>query len=68
MAAIDDNVLDPDTEYGLLNGSDRAGLLLSSLGMNITQLVFQNMKDNDVKRMINAMSNVKRAPIWMVSS
>lgn len=66
MAAIDDNVLDPDTEYGLLNGSDRAGLLLSSLGMNITQLIFQNMKDNDVKRMINAMSNVKKAPIWMV--
>jgi flagellar motor switch protein FliG len=66
MAAIDDNQLDPDTEYGLLNGQDRAGLLLSSLGINITQLIFQNMKDNDVKRMINAMSNVKRAPIWMV--
>ena len=66
MAALDDNVLDPDTEYSLLNGQDRAGLLLSSLGMNITQLIFQNMKDNDVKRMINAMSNVKRAPIWMV--
>lgn len=64
--AAEDNQLDPDTEYGLLNGSDRAGLLLSSLGMNITQLIFQNMKDNDVKRMINAMSNVKRAPIWMV--
>ncbi len=66
MAALDDNTLDPDTEYALLNGQDRAGLLLSSLGMNITQLIFQNMKDNDVKRMINAMSNVKRAPIWMV--
>jgi flagellar motor switch protein FliG len=66
MAALDDNQLDPDTEYGLLNGQDRAGLLLSSLGMNITQLIFQNMKDNDVKRMINAMSNVKKAPIWMV--
>jgi flagellar motor switch protein FliG len=66
MAAADENNLDPDTEYGLLNGQDRAGLLLSSLGMNITQLIFQNMKDNDVKRMINAMSNVKRAPIWMV--
>lgn len=66
MAALDDNTLDPDTEYSLLNGQDRAGLLLSSLGMNITQLIFQNMKDNDVKRMINAMSNVKRAPIWMV--
>lgn len=64
MAAQDQ--LDPDTEYGLLSGQDRAGLLLSSLGMNITQLIFQNMKDNDVKRMINAMSNVKRAPIWMV--
>jgi flagellar motor switch protein FliG len=66
MAALDENELDPDTEYELLNGQDRAGLLLSSLGMNITQLIFQNMKDNDVKRMINAMSNVKRAPIWMV--
>jgi flagellar motor switch protein FliG len=65
MAAADE-LLDPDTEYSLLSGSDRAGLLLSSLGMNITQLIFQNMKDNDVKRMINAMSNVKRAPIWMV--
>lgn len=65
MAAADET-LDPDTEYSLLNGQDRAGLLLSSLGMNITQLIFQNMKDNDVKRMINAMSNVKRAPIWMV--
>lgn len=65
MAAAD-NVLDPDTEYSLLSGQDKAGLLLSSLGMNITQLIFQNMKDNDVKRMINAMSNVKRAPIWMV--
>ncbi len=64
MAA--DSTLDPDTEYSLLSGQDKAGLLLSSLGMNITQLIFQNMKDNDVKRMINAMSNVKRAPIWMV--
>jgi len=66
MAAEDQNQLDPDTEYSLMNGQDRASLLLSSLGMNITQLIFQNMKDNDVKRMINAMSNVKRAPIWMV--
>ncbi len=66
MAAEDQNQLDPDTEYSLMNGQDKASLLLSSLGMNITQLIFQNMKDNDVKRMINAMSNVKRAPIWMV--
>ena len=52
--------LDPDTEYSLLNGQDKASILLSSLGMNITQLIFSNMKDNDVKRMINAMANVKR--------
>lgn len=24
------------------------------------------MRDNDVKRMINAMSNIKKAPIWMI--
>jgi flagellar motor switch protein FliG len=66
MASLSDSTLDPDIEYSLLTGSDRAGLLLSSLGMNITQLIFQNMKDNDVKRMINSMSNVKKAPIWMV--
>ena len=62
----DQQALDPDTEYALLNGQDKASILLSSLGMNITQLIFSNMKDNDVKRMINAMANVKRAPIWMV--
>lgn len=65
-AAPNKNELDPDTEYNLLSGQDKASLLLSSLGMNVTQLIFQNMKDNDVKRMINAMSNIKRAPIWMV--
>ncbi len=64
--ALDDKQLDPDVEYSLLTGQDRAGLLLSSLGMSITQTIFQNMKDNDVKRMINAMSSVKKAPIWMV--
>ncbi len=66
MAAAVSEQLDPDTEYALLNGQDKASILLSSLGMNITQLIFTNMKDNDVKRMINAMANVKRAPIWMV--
>ncbi len=58
--------LDPDVEYSLMSGQDRAGLLLSSLGGATTQLIFEHLKDNDVKRMINAMSNVKKAPIWMV--
>jgi flagellar motor switch protein FliG len=58
--------LDHDTEYSLLAGSEKAGLLLSSLGVQTTQLIFTYMKDNDVKRMINVMSNVRKAPIWMI--
>ena len=61
-----ENTLDPDVEYALLNGQDKAGLLLSSLGVPTTQLIFKYMRDNDVKRMINAMANVKAAPIWLI--
>jgi len=56
---------DPDTEYALLSGQDKAGILLPSLGVSATQMIFQSMRDNDVKRMINVMSNVKKAPIWL---
>ncbi len=58
--------LDPDVEYSLLSGQDKSAILLSSLGVETTQLIFQYMRDNDVKRMINAMSTVNRAPIWMI--
>ncbi len=58
--------LDPDTEYSLLSGQDKSAILLSSLGVDTTQLIFEHMRDNDVKRMINAMSNINRAPIWMI--
>ncbi|MFG1521215.1 flagellar motor switch protein FliG [Halobacteriovorax sp. ZH1_bin.1] len=61
-----DQSLDPDVEYSLLSGQDKAALLLSSLGVSTTQLIFAHMRDNDVKRLINAMSNVKKAPIWMI--
>jgi len=57
--------LDPDVEYALLAGHDKAALLLSLLGSRSTSLVFDHLKDNDVKKMINAMANVKKAPIWM---
>lgn len=57
---------DPEVEYGLLSGQDKAALLLSSLGSQTAQLIFSHLRDNDVKRMINAMANVKKAPIWMV--
>jgi flagellar motor switch protein FliG len=58
--------LDPDLEYSLLSGQDKSGILLSSLGVETTQLIFSYMRDNDVKRMINVMSNLKKAPIWMI--
>ncbi|MCK5882793.1 MAG: flagellar motor switch protein FliG [Bacteriovoracaceae bacterium] len=58
--------LDPDVEYSLLSGQEKAALLLSSLGVETTQLIFSHMKDNDVKRMVNAMANISKSPIWMV--
>lgn len=61
-----EGTLDPDVEYSLLSGQEKAALLLSSLGTTTTQLVFANMRDNDVKRMINQMSNIRKAPIWMI--
>jgi flagellar motor switch protein FliG len=64
--AAEENNIDPDLEFSLLSGQDKAGLLLSSLGVQTSQLIFSHMKDNDVKRMINAMSNVSRAPIWLI--
>ncbi len=58
--------LDPDVEYSLLSGQEKASILLSSLGVDTTQLIFKYMKDNDVKRMVNAMATISRSPIWMV--
>ena len=66
MAGGNESTLDPDVEYSLMSGQDRSALLLSSLGVETTQLIFSYMKDNDVKRMVNAMGVVSKAPIWMV--
>ncbi|MBT7608226.1 MAG: flagellar motor switch protein FliG [Bacteriovoracaceae bacterium] len=63
---MNENSLDPDTEYSLLSGQDRAGILLSAVGIPTTQLIFSHMRDNDVKRMINSMANVSKAPIWLI--
>ena len=66
MAAENDENADPEVEYSLLTGQDKAAILLSSLGVETTQLIFQYMRDNDVKRMINAMGNVRKAPISLM--
>lgn len=67
MAAAEaKTTLDPEVEYQLLSGQERAAILLSSLGPTATKLIFKHMKDNDVKRMINSMSTITKSPIWMV--
>jgi flagellar motor switch protein FliG len=63
---VSENALDPDTEFSLLSGQDRAGILLSAVGVPTTQLIFSHMRDNDVKRMINSMATVSKAPIWLI--
>ncbi len=57
---------DPENEFQMLSGQDKAAVLLSTLGPSATKLIFKHLKDNDVKRIINAMSNVNKVPIWMV--
>lgn len=64
--ATEKKTLDPDVEYALMSGAEKSAVLLSALGTSTTQLVFKHMKDNDVKRMINAMTTVSKAPIWVV--
>ncbi|HXH31222.1 MAG TPA: flagellar motor switch protein FliG [Bacteriovoracaceae bacterium] len=62
----EEKTLDPEVQYALLSGQEKAGILLSALGPTTTKLIFKHMKDNDVKRMINTMSALSKSPIWMV--
>jgi flagellar motor switch protein FliG len=64
--AEENKSLEPDVQYALLSGQEKAAILLSTLGPSTTKLVFKHMKDNDVKRMINTMSSLSKSPIWMV--
>ena len=64
--AEENKSLEPDVQYALLTGQEKAAILLSALGPTTTKLIFKHMKDNDVKRMINSMSSISKSPIWMV--
>ncbi len=64
--AEENKALEPDVQYALLSGQEKAAILLSALGPTTTKLIFKHMKDNDVKRMINTMSSLSKSPIWMV--
>lgn len=52
--------------YDDLSGLERAALLLNILGTQMTALVFKQMKDNDIKRIVSVMGNVQKAPIGTV--
>lgn len=49
-----------------LSGLERCAVLLNYLGNQVTAQVFKVMKDNDVKRMVNAMGAVTKVPISSV--
>ncbi|MDH4467610.1 MAG: flagellar motor switch protein FliG [Bacteriovoracaceae bacterium] len=57
---------DPDQDYSLLTGQDKAAILLSTVGTNATKMIFKYLKDNDIKRIIAAMTNINKIPIWQV--
>lgn len=49
-----------------MTGLEKTALLLSILGTQVTAQIFKKMKDNDIKRIVNAMSNVQKSPIATV--
>ncbi|MFZ9595701.1 MAG: flagellar motor switch protein FliG [Bdellovibrionia bacterium] len=51
-----------------MNGLEKSSLLLNVLGNQVTHQIFKKMKDNDVKRLVNAMSQVTKVPISTVKS
>lgn len=52
--------------YDAMTGMEKAALLLNVLGNQVTSQIFKKMKDNDVKRIVNAMGNVRKVPISVV--
>lgn len=49
-----------------MSGLERSALLLNVLGNQVTAQIFKKMKDNDVKRLVNAMGQVSKVPIPIV--
>jgi len=49
-----------------MSGVEKAAVLLNVLGNQVTSQIFKKMKDNDVKRLVNAMGQVTKVPIPIV--
>lgn len=54
--------------YEGMTGVEKSALLLNILGNQVTSEIFKKMKDNDVKRLVNAMSQVSKVPIAIVNN
>ncbi len=52
--------------YDDLSGVERCAILLNVLGNRVTSEVFKNLKDNDVKRLVNVMGSITKVPIPVV--
>jgi len=46
-----------------MSGIEKSALLLNLLGNQVTSQVFKKMRDNDVKRLVNAMGQINKVPI-----
>ncbi len=56
----------PYTNVEDMSGLQKAAVLLSVLGNQVTAQVFKNMKDNDVKLLVTAMGSVDKVTIPVV--
>ena len=51
-----------------LGGIEKAALLLNALGDEATSNILKHLKDNDIRRILNMMSKMKKAPIPLIKS
>lgn len=50
-----------------LSEVDKLSLLLHALGPGPTKIILSNLKDGDVKKLVNKMSEINKAPHWIVN-
>lgn len=53
-------------EHEKMSGLEKAAVLLNVLGNRVTGQIFKNMKDNDIKVLVNAMGQVTKVSIPVV--
>ena len=54
---------DAQITFESLSGTERAGVLLSALGEHVASLVFKELRDSDIRRIIAVMGKISKVPI-----